>query len=133
MKNMQEQLFLHTDESDHNLYAPIPIDLIKEDEFRTISDSSKILYALLLGRTYVSSKNHLCDEKNRVYVYFTLDEVMKTFGVGPTKAKAMFRELVSIDGKNIGLIVKERIGNKPSRIYVLNSKEVLNLLRNSKK
>ena len=78
----------------------------------------------MLNRTSLSKRNGWADEYNRTYIVYTIENVQEDLGIGSTKAKKLFAELSDINGTGIGLIRKERVLNKPSRIYVLNFKEV---------
>lgn len=131
-KDIPDNYYVSKDDSNSMIYVPVPMSLICSEEFRFLSDTAKLLYGVLFCRLNMSRNNNLCDDKHRLYVYMTISEVMTTFGVGQTKAKAMFRELSDIGGKGIGLIVKKRIGNQSSRIYVLHCKEVLKVLQRMK-
>ncbi len=125
---LEEKLYIHKDELDYPSFIPVPIELIKGDEFREVSASAKLLYGLLLSRTYIANKNGMIDEKGRIFLYMTLEEVMETFSVSLSKAKNMFRELSNINGKGIGLVIKNREPGRPSKIYVLKFTEVRNKL-----
>lgn len=97
----------------------LPKFLFTDDDFSSVSPEAKILYGLLLDRMSLSMKNGWIDDENRVYIYFTLDEVTHMLGVGKEKAIKLFAEL---DDKNgCGLICRKRRGQgKPAIIYVMN-------------
>ena len=67
----------------------------------------------------LSLKNQWVDEQNRVYIIFSIDEVMEMMGCGNQKAVKILAEL---DGdKGIGLIEKKRQGlGRPNLIYIKN-------------
>ena len=70
--------------------------------FRGLSTDAKLLYGLLLNRTGVSAKNGWLDEFGRVYIYYTIDEIMMDLNCGHVKAGKLLAELDT--EKGIGLI-----------------------------
>lgn len=124
-----ESFYFHGDEIEQFIHVQVPIALIKEKVFRGISDSAKILYGLLLNRTGLSIRNNWRDEHDRTYIIYTVESLCEDLGIGVTKAKKLFSELTNINDTGIGLIKKERILNKPSRIYVLNFMAVFRYIK----
>ena len=62
----------------------------------------------------LSKKNNWLDEQDRVFIYYTVDEIIEKMGCCKQKALKLLNEL-----KEFGLIECERIGlTKPNRIYV---------------
>ena len=97
----------------------LPKILITDKRFRGISSDAKILYGVMLERMSLSVKNRWFDEKNRVYIIYTLEEVMETFACSERKAGRLLGELDTKTG--IGLIEKKRQGlGKPNLIYLKN-------------
>jgi len=97
-------------------FYQLPRELVKHERFKILSDSAKILYALLRDRVSLSIKNNWIDEKERVYIIFTLDEIMENLGCANQKATKAMQEL-----QKIGLIESVRQGlGKPNIIYVKN-------------
>ena len=127
--DIPESFYFHGEEIEQFIHIQIPISLIKDEVFRDISDSSKLLYGLLLNRTWLSARNDWRDENGRTFIVYTIESLMEDLGVGSTKAKRMFAELSNINGTGIGLIRKVRVQNKPSKIYVLNFMEVRDYLK----
>ncbi len=124
-----ERFYFHGNEIDQFIHIQVPIALIKDKMFKGISTDAKLLYGLLLNRTGLSIKNQWLDANNRTYITYTIENVTEDMGIGSTKAKKLFAELVDINGTGIGLIKKVRVLNKPSRIYVLNFTEVYAYLK----
>ena len=55
--------------------------------FRTCTSSdAKILYALMLDRVSLSIKNDRIDDQGRVYIFFSVKDVMEQVGCGKNKA-----------------------------------------------
>ena len=106
-------------EADTYSFYRIPKSLFTDSTFTKLSCESKLLYGLMLDRMGLSIKNGWLDKENRVYIYFTLDDVQESLGCGHDKAVKLFAELDDVKG--IGLIerVKQGLG-KPCIIYVKN-------------
>lgn len=95
----------------------IPKQLFTVSFFKSLSSDAKILYGLMLDRISLSLKNNWFDEKNRAYIYFSLEEVMDCLGCGKNKAIKCMKELD--DETGIGLTQKRRQGfGKSNMIYV---------------
>ena len=95
----------------------IPKVLFTDDKFRSISAEAKVLYGILLDRMSLSQKNGWFDDADRVYIIFTMDEIMRAIGCAVQKAAKLLCEL---DEKS-GLIERKRQGlGKPNLIYVKN-------------
>ncbi|MBO5560762.1 MAG: replication initiator protein A [Firmicutes bacterium] len=124
-----ERFYFHGNEIEQFIHIQVPIALIKDKMFKGISTDAKLLYGLLLNRTGLSIKNQWLDADNRTYITYTIENVMEDMGIGSTKAKKLFAELVDINDTGIGLIKKVRVLNKPSRIYVLNFTQVFEYLK----
>ena len=94
----------------------IPKALFTAPAYRGISTDAKVLYGLLLDRMSLSARNDWLDEQGRVYIVFTVDEVMDALCCADNKATRLLRELEGVD-----LIERKRRGlGKPSLIYVKN-------------
>ena len=97
----------------------IPRALMKEPRFKKLSSDAKILYGLMLDRMSLSAQNGWIDEDNRVFIYYTFENIMEDLGCAREKCTKTLCELDN--EKGIGLIRKKRQGQgKPSRIYVMN-------------
>ncbi|MBR6399932.1 MAG: replication initiator protein A [Firmicutes bacterium] len=129
INTIPERFYFHGNEIEQFIHIQVPIALIKDKIFKGISTDAKLLYGLLLNRTGLSIKNHWLDSDNRTYITYTIENVMEDLGIGSTKAKKLFAELIDINGTGIGLIKKVRVLNKPSRIYVLNFTQVFKYLK----
>ena len=104
-------------EAEQYAFFRIPKALITDPFFRTLSTDAKLLYGLMLDRMSLSIKNGWMDENQRVYIYFTLDDVCEQLCCKTDKAVKLFAELD--ENKGIGLISRIRQGQgRPSKIYV---------------
>ncbi|MBR4760325.1 MAG: replication initiator protein A [Lachnospiraceae bacterium] len=127
-----ESTYIHSNEADQFIYIQVPLDLIVADCFAGLSGEAKILYGMLLNRTGLSVRNGWEDENGRVFINYTIEDVMKDMHVKHCMASKLFSELTKIrqigeeNGKPVwfGLIEKVRVLNKPSRIYVHKVSEV---------
>lgn len=120
----QELDYFHTRDSAQISYYRIPKLLFIHPYYQRISADAKVLYGLLLDRMQLSLKNGWYDEDGRVYIYYTIQEIMERMSCGNQKAVGMMKELDSDHG--IGLIEKKRQGRgKPNAIYVKNFTSII--------
>ena len=104
-------------ESEQFSFYRIPRVLFTEERFKAISAEAKVLYGLLLDRMSLSAKNGWQDKENRVYIIFTIEDIMEAMGCADQKAGKLLYELES----KCGLIERKRQGlGKPNLIYVKN-------------
>ena len=104
-------------EAEQFSFYRIPKVLFTEERFRSVSAEAKVLYGLLLDRMSLSCKNGWLDKEGRVYIIFTIDEVMTALGCADQKAGKLLHELES----KCRLIERKRQGlGKPNLIYVKN-------------
>lgn len=118
MKKMEFDYFNGMEAEQYSFYR-IPKMLFTEECFKQLSCEAKVLYGLLLDRMGLSVKNQWMDEKNRVYIIFTVEDIIELLNCGRQKAIRCLAELDT--EKGIGLIEKKRLGlGKPNVIYVKN-------------
>lgn len=104
----------------------LPKILLSDEHFKSLSSDAKIFYACLLERTGYSYKNNWIDDEDRVYIIFTIEEIMETLCVSNKTATKISTEL-----ENIGLIEKKRQGlGKPNIIYVKDFMSVFDIEKN---
>lgn len=104
-------------EAEQFSFYRIPKVLFTEERFRSVSAEAKVLYGLLLDRMSLSCKNGWLDQAGRVYIIFTIEEVMTALGCADQKAGKLLHELES----KCRLIERKRQGlGKPNLIYVKN-------------
>ena len=95
----------------------VPKLLFTSKRFAKIGIEAKFLYGILLDRMSLSAKNGWFDEKGRVYIIFTINEIMEAFDCAKQKAIKLLDELE----KKGNLIERVRQGlGKPNLIYVKN-------------
>ena len=94
-------------EAEQFSFYRIPKVLFTEERFRSVSAEAKVLYGLLLDRMSLSCKNGWLDKEGRVYIIFTIEEVMTALGCADQKAGKLLHELESkcrlIERKRQGL------------------------------
>ena len=104
-------------ESDQYTFYQIPKALFTNESLRHLTTDAKLLYGLLLDRMKLSQKNQWLDETGRVYIYFTVEQIMEILHCGNKKVCSLLAELD--DKKGVGLITRVRQGQgKADRIYV---------------
>ncbi|MDD5860029.1 MAG: DUF6017 domain-containing protein [Eubacteriales bacterium] len=88
--------------------------LLVDKRFEELSLDAKVLYSLMLDRAALSSRNGWLDDKGRVYIIYTLAQVMTDLHCANQKVTKMMKAL-----ETIGLIERKRQGQgKPTLIYV---------------
>ena len=91
-------------------YLPFPRFLLGAD----LTQTAKVLYAVLLDRANLSRANGWMDEDGNIYVVFPLNKLADMVDKGPSTVKNTLNELEAV-----GLIERRRCGNgMPNRIYV---------------
>jgi len=116
-KNMFD--YFYGSQSEQFSFFRLPKIIVRDEKFKKISSDAKILYGIMLDRMSLSRENHWVDDQNRVYIIFTLNEVMKEFECCKRKAVSLMAELDSKSG--IGLIEKKKQGlGRPDLIYLKN-------------
>lgn len=80
-------------EAEQFFFYRIPKVLFTEERFRSVSAEAKVLYGLLLDRMSLSCKNGWLDRAGRVYIIFTIEEVMTALGCADQKAGKLLHEL----------------------------------------
>lgn len=109
--------YFYGSQADLFSFYRIPKALFTDERFKPISAEAKILYGILLDRMSLSRRNGWLDDAGRVFIIFTLDEVMDAIGCAEQKACKLLTEL----DKKAGLIERKRQGlGKPNIIYVKN-------------
>ena len=91
-------------------YLPYPRFLLQAD----LTQTAKLLYALLLDRATLSQSNGWLDESGRIYLVFPIEKIAAALDRSTMTVKTALSEL-----EDAGLIKRRRSGfSKPNRIYV---------------
>ena len=119
---MQYEYFYGAQAEQFSFYR-IPKALFTEPNFRELSTDAKALYGILLDRMSLSLKNQWLDAQNKVYIIFTVEEIMDALNCANQKATRLMVELE----KQAGLIERKRQGlGRPNLIYVKNFAATIN-------
>lgn len=111
--------YYYGNESKQFSFYRIPKILFKDKMFKSVSTDAKVLYGLMLDRMGLSIKNRWLDTENRVYIVYTISDIMEDLNCADQKAGRLLSELDNVKG--IGLIERKRQGlGKPNIIYVKN-------------
>lgn len=109
--------YFYGEQAEQFSFYRIPKILFTDEKFCEISTDAKVLYGLLLDRMSLSVRNGWMDEKGRVYIIFTVEEIMAALRCAEQKAAKLLSELE----KKVGLIERKRQGlGKPNLIFVKN-------------
>ena len=93
-------------------FIPIPMILIYDETYRSMSAYAKILYSLILNRMHLSERNHWEDEQG-VFVKYSTQEICEDLQCSDRSALKYRKELV-----DYGLIDVQVLGQgKESKIY----------------
>jgi len=109
--------YYYGEQAEQFSFYRIPKLLFTDEHFKTVSAEAKILYGLLLDRMSLSVKNGWLDQEGKVYIIYTVEDIMEALGCATQKAMKLLTELES----KCGLIERKRQGlGKPNLIYVKN-------------
>ena len=109
--------YFYGQQSEQFSFYKIPKLLCTDERFDDLSSEAKLLYGILLDRMSLSAKNGWLDEKGRVYIIFTIEQIMEAMHCADNKATKLLAELEH----KAGLIDRKRLGQgKPNLIYVKN-------------
>ena len=109
--------FEATDMHDFKFYQ-IPQALVDDETFSDLDCCAIILHCKMLNRVKLSAKNsdNFTDKNGRLYIVYTIEEVMKTCKCAKKAAVKYMKQL-----EDCGLIEKKLQGQgKPALIYVKN-------------
>jgi hypothetical protein len=121
---MNDFQFISANETYRNLYYQLPKVLFTSEFYKTMSNDSKIAYAMLQDRCEYSIQNNWIDQDGHIYFIFTRNELMDILGCKENKiAKKKKKEL-----KDKNLLYEKRIPpkklstgefkNYPNRLYL---------------
>ncbi len=99
--------YFYNQDGDRFSYYMLPKVIVTDKMFKNLSSDAKILYSCLLERTSLSFRNKWLDEENRVYIIFTVEEIMEILGRFNKTAVKILNELDSTSGGGIGTYRKK--------------------------
>lgn len=94
--------YFYGGQSESFSFYRIPRQLVTGAEFRHLSTDAKLLYGMMLDRMGLSARNGWYDDIDRVYIYYTVEEIMEDLCCGHNKAVRLLAELDTVKG--VGLI-----------------------------
>lgn len=99
-------------------FTRLPEPLIKDPRYKMLSGNVKILYSLMLDRLSLSRMNGWVDKKGRVFIIYTIKDIMRDMNC--CKASAVkYLDMLDAEKGGIGLIERKRKGlGNPNVIYV---------------
>ncbi len=122
------RLYYYGEEMEQIQFVQMPNELIFGEEFVDLSSDAKILYCVLRNRMSLSARNNWKDEEGKVYVIYSIEEIMREFRCSKASAIRLLDELDSKNG--IGLLEKKKQGfGKPNLLYVRNFLTVKRMIR----
>ena len=104
--------FHYGNEAESYTFYRVPKVLFTEKLFCHLSTDAKLLYGLLLDRMQLSLKNGWLDAEGKVFIYFTVENIMGALDCGNKKAGGLLAELD--DKRGIGLITRVRDLESPT-------------------
>lgn len=101
-------------------YAILPLNLIYDEKYNSLSSNEKLLYILLLNRTNYSRKNiKKFYDNNGLFIFFTVKQIQENLNCSNKSAVKMLKNLEKAE-----LIKKEYQKNGlPVKIYVTDLRE----------
>lgn len=107
--------FFGIQESEQYAFYRVPKLLFTSRRFWNLSTDAKMLYGLFLDRMALSQRNGWVDSQGRVYIIYTVENIMESLGCGNKKAIKLLSELE----EKANLIMREKKGQgKPNLIYL---------------
>ena len=120
---MNDFQFISANETYRNLYYQLPKVLFTSEFYKSMSNDSKIAYAMLQDRCEYSIQNNWIDQDGHIYFIFTRNELMDILGCKENKIAKIKKEL-----KDKNLLYEKRIPpkklptgefkNYPNRLYL---------------
>ena len=97
-----------------NEFIRLPLALLANGAYKSMSLEAKVVYSLLLNRLTLSQRNGWLNENNEVYLIYTREDAANSLSISYKKSIAAFKELISNN-----LIVEKRRGRGlPNIIYI---------------
>ena len=107
--------YFYGQQAESYTFYRIPKVMFTEERFKNLSCEAKVLYGLMLDRMSLSIRNGWLDDKNRVYIVYSIEEICSLIGCGSQKAVKLVHELET--GRGIGLIEKHRGGMGEANVF----------------
>ena len=99
---------------DNEQFYMLPKGLFTHPQYKKLTNTARIVYAMLKDRMKLSLKNGWHDENGEVYINFTQEKMALLLNITPRAVKQTMASL-----KNVGLISTKRQGlGLPNKIYI---------------
>ena len=85
--------YYYGQESEQFSFYRIPKVLFEAESVKGISTDAKVLYGLMLDRMQLSAKNKWHDEYGRVYIYYSVKQIMEALSVSNKTVTKILHEL----------------------------------------
>ena len=107
--------YYYGQEAEQFTFYRLPKALITDARFKDITNNSKLLYGLMLDRMSLSVRSGWFDDQNRVYIKYSIKNIMEDLNCSKMTAVGLLKELQAI-----GLVDIEQENGKANIIYVKN-------------
>lgn len=112
---MEKFYYFYGREVEQYQFVKVAMVFFEDERYFEMSSDTKLLYTIILDRAALSFKNGWIDEEKRVYIIFTVNEMMRNLN---KSNKTIIKVMLELE-VGYGLIEKKRLGfNKPNIIYV---------------
>ena len=89
--------YFYSRESETFTFLRVPKALLTSERYKGLSGDGVLLYSLMVDRVNLSRQNNWVDEQGRIYIYFTIDEIMATFGFAKAKACSLLAKICDME------------------------------------
>ena len=72
--------YYYGNEAEQYVFYRIPKVLFTEQHLKKLSNDARVLYGLMLVRMGLSIKNDWRNDNDRIYIYFTLEDIQEYIG-----------------------------------------------------
>ena len=107
--------YYYGQEAEQFTFYRLPKALITDSRFKDISNSAKLLYGLMLDRMSLSARSGWFDDENRVYIKYSVKNIMEDMNCSKMTAVGLLKEL-----QGIGLLDVVQRNGLANIIYVKN-------------
>lgn len=105
--------YYYGSEAEQFTFIRVPKAIVKDPEFKDLSNEAKLLYGILLDRMSLSIKNGWFDELNRAYIIYQITEIMDDMGLTKKMAMKYLSEL-----EDFGLVEKDEEDWENQTLYM---------------
>lgn len=110
-----QALLYFKDEQYRNVFCKLPMVLLTNTDYATLTNNARVAYALLTSRFELSYKNNWIDDAGAIYFYYTTKALAADIHVSERTAVKVRQELVQANLLNI----QKQGLHKPARLYLL--------------